>query len=156
VASRRFSQAGGTADGALLHGYRIVVVATAVGPMVEAAGGFLCDRGRAGWDVKVLLAEPCDPRPLAILGVSGYGPQETSVDIASQIRGLPRGTTVVVGAELRVEFGQGLAPIRHELSPAARAFKTHALRAAARSGTAEPVEELYRVCGESYRRLHSV
>lgn len=156
MTSRRFSPADGAPGGEPLDGYRIVVVSSAVGPMIEAAGGFLCDRARAGWDVRVLLAEPCDARPLTILGVSGYGPQGWAVDVASVIRELPRATTVVVGCNLRTQFDNRLAPIRHELSPAAQAFKTYALRASGRPGVAAPVEALYQVRGDSFRRLHSV
>lgn len=96
MTSRRFSPADVAPGGEPLDGYRMLVVSSAVGPMIEAAGGFLCDRARAGWDVRGLLAEPGDVRPLAILGVSGYGPQGSAVDVASVIRELPRATTVVV------------------------------------------------------------
>lgn len=166
-------------------GYRIVVLASAVGPVIEAAGGFLCDRARSGWEVSVLLAAPGDARALAILGVSGHGVHDSSVDVASVIRVVPKGTAVLVGADLLdddvqardelaraavgghgavcvwgrpapAEIGNGLAPVRHELSPAAIAFKSQALRAAGDPRSAEPVESLYRVCGRSYRRLYSV
>lgn len=181
MASRRFSQVGGVARSAPQPGYRIVVVASSVGPLVEAAGGFLCDRARAGWEVSVQFAGAYDPRPLAVLGVSAG----SATDAGSVISGLPRGTKVVVGADLlsadaqardalsrfarqgcgavRVwgrptqgEIDNGLEPHPHQLSRAAVAFKDHALRAARNPGVAEPVEMLYRVRGESYRRLHSV
>ncbi len=183
--SRRFSPADDAEGSALLSGYRIVVVASSVGPVVEGAGGFLCDRARAGWDVSVLLAGPSDARPLAILGVSGHRVPGPASDVGSMIRELPRGTTVVLGADLlgsdpdardalarvarqtcgavrvwgrpaHAEVGNGLAPVPHELSPAAMAFKAQALRAAGRPGVAEPVEALYQVRGESYRRMYSV
>jgi hypothetical protein len=182
MASRRFHPTDRVADGAQLSGYRIVVVASSISPVVEAAGGFLCDRVRAGWDVSVLLAGPCDARPLAILGVSVL--RAPDPDVGSLMRPLPHGTTVLVGADLlgndpdareslaraarqgcgpviwgrpaHAEVGAGLAEVHHELSPAAMAFKAHALCAAGSSGVVEPVEALYRVRGESYRRFHSV
>lgn len=185
MASRRFSPAGGDAGNAPLLGYRVVVVASSVGPVVEAAGGFLCDRARAGWDVSVLFAGPCDPRPLAVLGVSAHRVSGSAADAASVISELPRATTVVVGADLlcgdaqardalarfarhgcgavrvwgrpaQADVGNGMESDPHELSRAVMAFKAHALRAAGNPGIAAPVEALYRVRGESYRLLHSV
>jgi hypothetical protein len=181
MASRRFSQVGGAAGSAPLPGYRIVVVASTVSHVVEAAGGFLCDRARAGWEVSVLLAGACDPRPLTVLGVS----ECSAGDAVSVIGGLPHGARVMVGADLlrddaqardalsrftrqgcggvriwggpaQAEVDNGLEPDPHRLSRAAIAFKAHALRVVRNQGIVEPVEMLYRVRGESYRRLHSV
>ncbi|PRC47802.1 hypothetical protein C6A85_83090, partial [Mycobacterium sp. ITM-2017-0098] len=106
MASRRFSPVGRAAGSAHSPGYRIVVVASCVGPVVEAAGGFLCDRARAGWDVSVLFAGACDPRPLAVLGVSGQRVSGTAGDAGSVISGLPPGTRVVVDADLLRDDGQ--------------------------------------------------
>jgi hypothetical protein len=183
MASRRFRPADPSPSAVLLAGYRVVVSAASVRSVVEAAGGFLCDRARAGWDVSVLLAGDGDARPLAILGVAAH--HEPGPDVGSMIRELAHGATVVVDAELlerdpdardaltravrrtggRVRLwgrpalthvGSGLAEIPYELSQAAMAFKGHALRAAGSPGVAEPVEVLYQVCGESNRRLYSV
>jgi hypothetical protein len=44
-------------------------VARDVGELVDLAGGWMCDRILAGWDVNVTVSEPRDLRPLRILGV---------------------------------------------------------------------------------------
>src|ERR1700740_2011308 len=49
--------------------YRLDVVAADVADVVKFAGGWLFDRGLAGWDVPVLVADHPDERPLQILGV---------------------------------------------------------------------------------------
>jgi hypothetical protein len=46
------------------------VVARDVGEPVDLAGGWMCDRILAGWDVNVDVSEPRDLRPLRILGVT--------------------------------------------------------------------------------------
>ena len=50
--------------------YQLTVVANSVADLVGSAGGWLCDKARAGWDVKVVLTGDGDPRPVAILGAS--------------------------------------------------------------------------------------
>jgi hypothetical protein len=50
--------------------YRLCVVARDVGELVDLAGGWICDRILAGWDVSVAVSEPRDLRPLQILGVT--------------------------------------------------------------------------------------
>jgi len=87
------------------HRYRLIVLGDGVGEIVECAGGFLCDRARAGWDLSVMLsgfldrpvARPCDPRPLSILGIDA---RELDTDVGAAIRRLPRGGALVVGAGL--------------------------------------------------------
>ncbi len=37
---------------------------------VRSAGGWLCDRVRAGWNVTVTVPDGADVRPLTILGVA--------------------------------------------------------------------------------------
>lgn len=168
--------------GAPTHHYRIVVVASAVGALVESAGGFLCDRVREGWDVAVALSAPADSRPLSILGVPLHEPVD---DLASVIGGLTRGTTLAVGADLLssdsgarqalarlagqglgtvtvwgrpspAEIEQALEPAPHTLSAAARAFKASAMCAAELHGDAGAVESLHRLRGRSSRRLYAV
>ena len=55
-------------DGAALK-YRLDVVASSPADVVCSVGGWLYDRVRAGWEVNVLLPQPCDTRPLQILGM---------------------------------------------------------------------------------------
>lgn len=138
MASRRYSRAGGAAASAPLPGYRIVVVAASVGPLVEAAGGFLCDRIRAGWQVNVLCADAQTREALERFARRGCG------------------AVTAWGRPADDEVDHSLEPDSHRLSRAAIAFKAHALRAARSSATVQPVEMLYRMRGEWYRRLHSV
>lgn len=182
MASRRFDPSGRASGGAPTHHYRIVVVAPAVGALVESAGGFLCDRAREGWDVAVALSVTGDARPLNILGVPLHEPVD---DLASVIGGLARGTTLAVGADLLSgdtaarqalarfagrglgtvtvwgrpspsEIERGLEPAPHTLSAAAKAFKASAMRAAELEGGADAVESLHRLRGGSFRRLYAV
>ena len=44
--------------------YRLDVVALSVLEVVTHAGGWLCDRVMAGWDVTVRVADHADERPL--------------------------------------------------------------------------------------------
>ncbi len=57
--------------------YRLFVATSDVGELVASAGGWMCDRIHAGWDVTVAVSEPRDLRPLRILGittvVTGHG-----------------------------------------------------------------------------------
>ena len=129
----------------------------------------------------MLLTQKCDTRPLMILGASA---RVLETDAGSAIRALPRGTTVVVGADLLdrdAHARSGLTQIAaqgravtvcgrpadtagsrdmelmlHQISSAARAFKECALRAADRPDPAESTEMLYRLRGTSYRVLRSV
>lgn len=50
--------------------YQLCVVADDVGELVNSAGGWLCDRMMAGWDVSVALPQPHNLRPLHILGIT--------------------------------------------------------------------------------------
>jgi hypothetical protein len=50
--------------------YQLNVVAASTEDVVRSAGGWLCDRARAGWDVNVMVAGGGDPRPLMILGAT--------------------------------------------------------------------------------------
>lgn len=135
--------------------YRLDVVAPSVAEVVRNAGGWLVDRVMAGWDVTVLITGDDDIRPLQILGVD-TGDLDTAMQLWEQ---RPHPQTVAVAAELfisdvRVREGvlgaleQGIievtlwgdscpeeldstvGSVQHELSGAARAFKTQALAAA--------------------------
>src|SRR5256885_3035465 len=50
--------------------YQLNVLAASAQDVVQWAGGWLCDRAKAGWDVNVILADGGDPRPLTILGAT--------------------------------------------------------------------------------------
>ncbi|WP_029119621.1 MULTISPECIES: hypothetical protein [unclassified Mycobacterium] len=134
--------------------YRLDVVAATVAEAVENAGGWLFDRVTAGWDVTVLIADADeDDRPLQILGVHAQDLESALVEARSR----PHPQTVAVAAHLfdtdaRVRGGvlaalaagqtevtlwgescpaelHGIGAVHHELSAAARAFKSQALAA---------------------------
>jgi hypothetical protein len=134
--------------------YRLDVVAATVAEAVENAGGWLFDRVTAGWDVTVLVADSDeDDRPLQILGVRAADlesafiegvtrphPQTVAVashlfDTDARVRGgvlaaLAAGQTeVTLWGEACPDELHGIDTVHHELSAAARAFKSQALSA---------------------------
>lgn len=149
--------------------YRLLVVASDVGELVAAAGGWMCDRIQAGWDVGVAVGESRDLRPLQILGVTtvvtGHGFESTSdggeaaaIAIASEAfdhnellrrevhKVLARGDTEVIiwGATAPTRLEGRVHRLRYQLSGAARAFKTHAVAAASMpSGDVSATEDLF-------------
>jgi hypothetical protein len=146
--------------------YRLDVVAANSADAVRFAGGWMYDRVMAGWDVTVLLADRTDERPLQILGVATSDLEAALASWAER----PHPQTVAVAADLfasdeRVRRGvlgaleQGLTevtlwgdnnwpaelddsvgPVAHQLSAAARAFKSQALTAAADPGSVTDIE----------------
>ncbi|MFG1929630.1 hypothetical protein ACGFK1_03105 [Mycobacterium sp. NPDC048908] len=168
--------------GALLR-YQLNVVATTAQDVPQSAGGWLCDRARAGWDVNVTVAAG-DARPLTILGVT---PLDVEEGLLSTVRNSAPGGTLAVGADVlasdadvRAEvsrvlgrgatevivwgrrwptgLGRAADTVTHRVSTAARAFKSHALLAAGLVVTdaGGATEELFRVETKSIRPLHSV
>jgi hypothetical protein len=163
--------------------YQLNVVASTTEDVVQSAGGWLCDRARAGWDVNVLVAGGGNPQPLAILGATARDLDESFVSMvrnASRVgalavsadllaadvrvreeilRVLKRGLTEVVvwGKQWPAELGRQADPVQHRVSPAARAFKSHALVAAdVSTDSITSTETLFRVGAGSFRPLHSV
>jgi hypothetical protein len=163
--------------------YQLDVIASTTEDVLQSAGGWLCDRARAGWDVNVLVAGRADPRPLAILGAtaldldegflamvrsaSRVGALAVSADLLAAdvrvreeiLRVLKRGLTEVIvwGKQWPAELGRQADPVPHRVSPAARAFKSHALIAADIStDSVSPTETLFRVGTGSLRQLRSV
>jgi hypothetical protein len=163
--------------------YQLDVIASTAQDVLQSAGGWLCDRARAGWDVNVLVAGDGDPRPLAILGAtaldldegflamvrsaSRVGVLAVSADLLADdvrvreeiLQVLKRGLTEVIvwGKRWPAELGAQADPVPHRVSPAARAFKTHALIAADISiDSVSPTETLFRVGTGSLRPLRSV
>ncbi|MQY18978.1 hypothetical protein [Nocardia macrotermitis] len=136
--------------------YRLDVVATDVLDVIEHAGGWLFDRGMAGWEVRVLIPRGCDARPLRILGaqvfnlglvsdvcVVGHMPQALAMAASIDLREPRtrrrlvsawghRATEVVMwGAPWPPSDGREVIPVRYALSAAARVFKAHAIAAVA-------------------------
>lgn len=185
MGSRRFHDDQGSAAG-LSRSRRcgLLVFGAEVGELVHAAGGYLCDQARSGWDVTVLLAEECDVRPLNILGITTH---RLRTDAEPVIADLARGETLVIGVDRLVhepgvrddltrvadrgvndvivwgspspgDLRHGLEPATHRLSTAARAFKARALAVSGMpldEGCGD-TEPLFRVTGGRFRRLRSV
>ena len=150
--------------------YRLDVLGSTVDDVVRAAGGWLFDRATAGWDVRVLLANGGDVRPLQILGAraldleSGWQPiapanpspalavgadvfesdARVHRDVLAAVDG---GLTEVTlwGTARSVELDGSVERAQHVLSTAARAFKAHALAAAGLSGKRLAAIEAFRI-----------
>ncbi|MBF6191562.1 MULTISPECIES: hypothetical protein [Nocardia] len=135
--------------------YRLAVVAATAVDVVRHAGGWLCDRTMAGWEVTVLLADCSGARSLQILGATVLDLERSlatpvhdtwphAVAVAQELFAadarvrqgvldcLDHGLIEVAlwGEELPEELDRRLDPVHHRLSVAARAFKGCALTAA--------------------------
>ncbi len=171
------------ADATTIHRYQLTVVGLSTADVVQSAGGWLCDRARAGWDVNVFVTDPCDRLSLTILGatrrrldgdlssamrgISAGGALAVSADLLSTdsrvrrgvVDALKRGLTDVTvwGRQWPAELGRQADPVQHRVSSAARAFKLHAVVAADLSADAvTPTETLFRIGSGSFRPLYSV
>ncbi|MFI5507178.1 hypothetical protein ACIA48_06895 [Mycobacterium sp. NPDC051804] len=160
--------------------YQLTVVASSVADLVGSAGGWMCDKARAGWDVKVVLTDDGDTRPVAILGASHVDAELPEVIKMASLGGalavsagvladdriragvlgiLKRGLTQVTvwGQDWPAEFSRKADPVEHKLSSAARAFKAHALSAATVSTTQViETETLFSLGADALRPLYSV
>ena len=149
--------------------YQLCVVAHDVAELVDLAGGWMCDRALAGWDLSVALPEPYDLRPLQIIGVTTLlshqrfasindGDTTTSIAVTpgivennDHIRGVvlraldqPAIEVTFWGPSIPSDLHGQLARRQYRLSGAARAFKAQALAAAAVPAAAiSPTEDLY-------------
>ncbi len=141
--------------------YRLDVIAPNILDTVESVGGWLFDRAMGGWDVNVMVYDHDDSRPLRILGALSCDLRQALISWKE----LPTAQTVAVAADLYcrdarvrrsvlevlqrrptevtlwgeprpVELEPGVDESRHELSHAARVFKSHALAAACGHETA--------------------
>jgi hypothetical protein len=147
---------------------RLVVIAPDAAEVVRSAGGWLCDRAMAGWDVGVLTEGCADPRPLRILGARAF---DLETALSSPVRG-PHPQAIAVSAELyasnsrirrmvcealddgvvdcRLWVDCSATPaddpdeVRHRPSAAARAFKAQALAALEASREPSEVFETFR------------
>lgn len=162
-------------SGASLLEYDLTVIARDAADAVGAAGGWLCDRVRAGWRVNVVLTErDADVRPFEVLGVrtmpAGTDPAELvrsgpaalaiSADVLEADQGLRADVLRMVergGTEFTVwgDWQPGVlagrvSPTRHRMSGAARAFKKQALAVAGTSCAATDSAEQFHSCALWY------
>ncbi|CAN5168388.1 hypothetical protein BH09ACT8_BH09ACT8_10040 [soil metagenome] len=139
--------------------YQLTVVGSTVADVVTSAGGWLFDRGMAGWEVNVLLPElpgPTALRPLDILGARcceldsalgsmKKGPHPHALAVANDLfdyddrvrqavlAAMRRGSTEISfwGPGAPTGIDRTVAAVEHPLTAAARVFKAQALVAAA-------------------------
>jgi hypothetical protein len=154
--------------------YDLVVLTGDVNDTVTSAGGWLCDRVRAGWRVTVLAPQNSDLRPLQILGV-----RISSFDDETDFLGNTSAAAIAVAGDvlradervrdeiLRIvergaaevtfwgDVGSFAADLRfsrvtHRLSVAARAFKAHAAASASIPASSVSNNEEFRSCAMWY------
>jgi hypothetical protein len=154
--------------------YDLVVLTGDVNDAVTSAGGWLCDRVRAGWRVTVFAPQNSDFRPLQILGVhtSSFGDETdvlcntsaAAIAVAGDVLGTDKRVRdeilrIVKRGNAEVTFwgdgGSFAADIRfsrvaHRLSRAARAFKAHAAASASIPASSVGVHEEFRSCAMWY------
>ena len=162
------SSVGVKVSAAELLTYDLVVLSRDVNDTVISAGGWLCDRVRAGWRVTVLAPPDSDLRPLQVLGL-----RASSFDGEIDFLGKSPPAAIAVAADvLRADEGvrdtilqivkSGSAEVTvwgnieslgvdtrfeqvaHRLSAAARAFKTHAAASASLPMSSLAVTEDFR------------
>lgn len=133
----------------------LVVLGMDESEVVCAAGGLIYDWSLGGWDVTVHLAASRDGRSLRILGAKAepltsaerlcIDPLQPDAVIVSSLLYQQNHSvreyvaeallcsytaTAMLGDDWPVGLGQNAGPVAHRLSPAARAFKFHAMLAA--------------------------
>ena len=135
-----------------LLSYDLLVLADDVEAVVGAAGGWLCDRVRAGWRVTVLAPTELDPRPLTVLGLESAaedtlialppGRRTTALAVDARLAARHQATRDMVlravddaytevtiwGDSALFAADRRFRRVHHRLSAAARAFKGSALR----------------------------
>lgn len=151
-----------------MSSYRLDVISASVADAVRYAGGLMFDRGRAGWRVVVVTEDATHSTALTILGTRTQPPGQPeeilgnpgrvvrtrilsgdalSVHDGTACAGPPRvesGSQLLFwGPHVSCETTATVYPVRHELSPAARRFKAHALTAAGLDVHVEPSEEFW-------------
>jgi hypothetical protein len=150
--------------------HEMTVVASGVADVVASTGGWLCDRGMAGWQVNVLVADRAGERALRILGAEVL---DLSADLEAVTGDPDRAATLAVSADVyatdgRVRqfvaasdrrqaevaswgdagsLGEDVSAVCYRMSAAARAFKTQALLAAGLSVESVAATEALFRCG---------
>ncbi|MDA2893112.1 hypothetical protein PDG61_19475 [Mycolicibacterium sp. BiH015] len=150
--------------GEVTRTYRLTVIAADVDGAVASAGGWLCDRVRAGWQVTVCVPDGSDVTALTVLGVHAEMMEpaadvlrDTPAAVAVDARVLRHddelkktmlrlvdegrvevtvwGTSALFGSDRRFET------VRHQLSRASRAFKAYAMRASGQPPSERSIED---------------
>ncbi len=149
--------------------YRLDVVAANAADVVTHAGGWVCDRVMAGWDVTVLVGAHDDLRPIHILGADTlnletaleaweHRPHPHTLAVSMElfesdprirrgvIQALDHRTTEVTlwGENWPGELDRTIDCVEHRLSAAARAFKAQALGALAQPAASVGPSEMFR------------
>jgi uncharacterized protein YlxP (DUF503 family) len=134
--------------------YRLFIAISDVRELVASAGGWICDRIQAGWDVSVAVTEPHDLRPLQILGITTvltdqeFEPLSNRGEVAAiafaaeafdrdellrrqVLKALDQGATEISiwGKTLPSGLEGRVHRLQHRLSITSRAFKAHAVAA---------------------------
>jgi hypothetical protein len=154
--------------------YQLNVVAVDVADAVRSAGGWMCDRVRAGWKVNVFVPHESDVRPLHILGVRALSVEKDlesltasepcALAIAAEvfaqderlrrdvIQTLERETAEVTiwGDLLAAQLGRRVDKVQHRLSKAAQVFKAEAELAAGLSCHSAGLAEEFHSCALWY------
>lgn len=155
-------------------GYRIDVHCGEVADVVQYVGGWLFDQLMAGWQVHISVGAGQDVKPLQILGIGTWSDllaedlsQDGSVtpyrailavaaavldqdeDLRTEVAdALRSGTAEVLVWGNRMsegwERGKPLSDVEYAMSIAARAFKAHALKAAAVQADSARSIEIFR------------
>jgi hypothetical protein len=154
--------------------YELNVVAVDVADAVRYAGGWMCDRVRAGWKVNVYVPDDSNARPLQILGVrtlsvedgleslvtSGPAALAVAAEVVAANEVLRRYVTKILernatevtlwGDYRAAELDRHVDRVRHRLSTAAQAFKAEAQIAAGLSCNTPGITEEFHSCGLRY------
>jgi hypothetical protein len=153
------------------EGYALTVLVLDVADTVRNAGGWICDRARAGWRVSAFVFDDEDETPLHVLGVRTQrltDDQPLSIsnplafalaasaldrellgrrnrsDLLEAVR--LKTTEVTIWGAGPVDCGRRFGNVEHRLSSAAKAFKVRAMEMARTSAPA-CVETLHRSGG---------
>ncbi|WP_406813407.1 hypothetical protein [Mycobacterium sp. M23085] len=141
--------------------YDLLILGLSPLDTVAFAGGWLCDRVRAGWQVSAASTGAADlcalqilgidtsgrstvegllSTPAAALGVSARAYLHNSAVRAAVSRAVREHSEVTFWADASLDHDFAVEMVERTLSPAARAYKSHALRAMGLSGSVGATE----------------
>lgn len=152
--------------------YQVDVIADSVADAVRHAGGLMFDRGRMGWRISVVTDDTAHCRALTILGVHRELPGARDESFSGRDRVIrclvlpvdfcttntpaiaaksatSQGASELLlwGGDVDSDLAGPLRPVRHELSAAARTFKSQALRSIGTDDRVESAEEFWAADG---------